>query len=221
MSINIINFFVVTITFASTLFSETTFLLVRHGQTDWNKEEITQGWSDIPLNETGRIQARATAKQLFQNYPSISAIYSSDLSRAFETAQETGKLFNLGVRQRKDLRVLYLGISEGMPHDVKEALCKDRRREIKERYSSRKERWNHSPIEGEETLNSLSERCIKELTRIANECPDQTVAVFCHHGPITILMAEILDREASDVPSVKNGQIVIVSFDQGRFKLDI
>jgi probable phosphoglycerate mutase len=62
----------------------TTILLVRHGQTDWNLAHRWQGHVDIPLNETGRRQARLLARRL-ETLP-IKAIYTSDLIRASETA---------------------------------------------------------------------------------------------------------------------------------------
>ena len=70
----------------------TTLLLVRHGETDWNAARRIQGSSDIPLNDTGRAQARGTATGLAERmavlYGGVRPIVvSSDLSRAHETAQ--------------------------------------------------------------------------------------------------------------------------------------
>ena len=62
----------------------TTILLIRHGETAWNREKIFRGVADIPLNETGRAQARLVARALASR--SIAAGYASPLSRALETA---------------------------------------------------------------------------------------------------------------------------------------
>lgn len=69
----------------------TTLILVRHGETDWNRARRIQGATDIPLNDTGRAQAREAAAALRAELPSLApgapvAIASSDLSRARETA---------------------------------------------------------------------------------------------------------------------------------------
>jgi len=63
----------------------TTILLIRHGETAWNREKIFRGVYDIPLNENGRDQARQVARALKGR--EIHAAYSSPLSRAIETAQ--------------------------------------------------------------------------------------------------------------------------------------
>src|SRR5581483_12433051 len=73
----------------------TTLLLVRHGETDWNSERRWQGHADEPLNETGRAQAREVADELADR--SIDAVYSSDLSRARETAEIIAARLGLSV----------------------------------------------------------------------------------------------------------------------------
>ena len=60
-------------------------ILIRHGQTGWNKQERFRGWADIDLNDTGRRQAEAAARRVSQW--GVTAIYSSPLKRALATAQ--------------------------------------------------------------------------------------------------------------------------------------
>ena len=75
--------------------------IVRHGQTDWNVAKRCQGQTDIPLNDTGRAQARATAGEVAKI--KIERIISSDLSRARETAEIIGR--HIGVAVETDVRI--------------------------------------------------------------------------------------------------------------------
>ena len=89
----------------------TSIYLVRHGQTAWNKEEIFRGRSDIPLNETGLKEAELAGEYLKKK--EIHAIYSSPLSRAFQTAQKIGRLHNLEVRPLNGMIDMSFGGWEG------------------------------------------------------------------------------------------------------------
>ena len=75
----------------------TTLTLIRHGQTDWNKANLMQGVTDIPLNDTGREQARTTGRKLAEMGLDFTVLVSSPLSRAHETAQLVGEHFDLQV----------------------------------------------------------------------------------------------------------------------------
>ena len=75
---------------------------MRHGQTDWNVKHRSQGWNDIPLNETGVEQAKNTASKLAGI--DIETIYSSDLKRAKKTADIISAKLDLPVHYTKRLR---------------------------------------------------------------------------------------------------------------------
>lgn len=85
--------------------------LVRHGQTDWNVEHRTQGQTNIPLNDTGRKQAQILADEIA--HLKIDKIISSDLSRAFETAQIINKTINVPLIKDARLREFNYGDLEG------------------------------------------------------------------------------------------------------------
>jgi probable phosphoglycerate mutase len=86
-------------------------LLWRHGQTDWNMVNRFQGHSDIPLNDVGRYQVQHAAEILAGMNPT--AIISSDLGRAYETAQALSKLVGLTVSKHENLRETNGGLWEG------------------------------------------------------------------------------------------------------------
>ena len=77
----------------------TRIIFLRHGQTDWNKANLMQGITDIPLNDTGREQARTTGKKLADMGLEFTVLVSSPLSRAYETAQLVGEHFDLQVHK--------------------------------------------------------------------------------------------------------------------------
>lgn len=89
----------------------TTFYIVRHGETDWNKEGRAQGQTDIPLNETGKLQAKNIAQEL--KHITFYHAYSSDLLRAKHTAETIALEHTLTVVTTKLLRERNFGEYEG------------------------------------------------------------------------------------------------------------
>ena len=118
--------------------------LVRHGETQWNKEEVFRGRKDIPLNEAGRKQAKQ-AGAYFAGMP-VSRIVSSPLARARETAEAIGLATGAPVETAEAFIDINFGIWEGLPL-----------REVKERYPADFALWRASPeklrIAGGETLS--------------------------------------------------------------------
>jgi broad specificity phosphatase PhoE len=92
-------------------------LLARHGETDWNRERRWQGHADVALNDRGREQARALAQRLVGEH--FDAIYSSDLSRAHETARIIAEQLRMTVTTDPGLREIDVGSWSGLtPDDV-------------------------------------------------------------------------------------------------------
>jgi broad specificity phosphatase PhoE len=87
------------------------FWYLRHGETDWNAQGISQGNVDIPLNATGLAQARSAAERL-RNH-GIASIVASPLSRARVTAEIAGEALGLPVSLDADLREVAFGVQEG------------------------------------------------------------------------------------------------------------
>jgi probable phosphoglycerate mutase len=87
------------------------FWFLRHGETDWNRENRTQGSTDVPLNETGLAQAAAAAEQLRGR--DITAVFCSPLQRAHRTAMIVGDMLGLPVTVQEGLREAGFGAHEG------------------------------------------------------------------------------------------------------------
>lgn len=89
------------------------FWFLRHGETDWNAQGLSQGNVDVPLNPTGHVQARSAAERLRDR--GITTIVSSPLSRARVTAEIVGDALGLPVRIDDGLREVRFGVQEGQP----------------------------------------------------------------------------------------------------------
>jgi broad specificity phosphatase PhoE len=154
----------------------TTLLLVRHGETDWNAEGRLQGHTDRPLSEFGGRQTRRLADDLEDE--ELEAIYSSDLSRARETAEIVGERLGLPVVLDPDLREKDWGTWEGLT-----AVERDRVEFV-----------------GEST-EAHQERILRALQRISERHPGGRVLVVTHGGSMRRVQTEALGMA---LPVVEN-----------------
>jgi len=136
----------------------TTLLFVRHGETDWNAQRRWQGHADVPLNDRGRAQARELAESLAGER--IDAIYTSDLSRARDTAEAVGVRLGIDVVLDPDLREIDVGPIEGLTAQEASAY----------------EGWQGEPTD------SHAERVLSAVHRIGERHPDGRVLVVTHGG---------------------------------------
>lgn len=143
-----------------------TLVLWRHGQTAYNAQQRFQGQTDIPLNDIGRDQAALAARYLAALEPD--AIFSSDLSRAVETASTLARLTGLSVKLDPDLRERGGGSWEGLTNP-----------QIRERYPEAYASW--LPPDGEPVAEVI-DRASGALCRIADAMPGGSLAVVTGHG---------------------------------------
>ncbi len=152
--------------------SAITLVLWRHGQTRFNAERRFQGQLDIPLNELGHDQAARAARHLAALRPV--AIYSSDLSRATQTAAALARLTGLSVKPDPDLRERAGGDWEGKS-DV----------ELRANYPDYVT-WTTAPSAwsppGGESGAQVADRASAALVRIADAAPGGSVTVIVAHG---------------------------------------
>ena len=147
-------------------------ILVRHGQTEWNRVERFRGQVDIPLNETGLDQAAATGLRIAQEWQP-SAIYSSPLSRAVETAQAIAQHHNLTTHICSDLTDIHYGKWQGLTLD-----------EVQKRWSEALHGWYNSPhtavIPDGETLVDLRRRAMKTVCELSDSHCGDTIVLVGH-----------------------------------------
>ena len=141
--------------------TETILGLLRHGQTDWNIDLRLQGSTDIPLNDTGRTQARLAASSL--NLEDWDVILASPLSRAKDTADIVALELGMNVVIVPELIERSFGVAEGLDHA-----------------SWRKLYESHQVIEGLESLEDLRTRTVQLLDLIANEYSGKRVLAVSH-----------------------------------------
>ncbi|WP_421084379.1 histidine phosphatase family protein [Rothia nasimurium] len=153
-------------------------MLIRHGQTDWNKARLMQGSSDIPLNDTGRAQAHATAAALRAAGHEYDVVVSSPLSRAKETADIIAAAYGLTVHTTYD-DLIERGYGEAEGLDISE----EARRAPDAFYA------------GVESERSVYLRGIKVLRQIARDYPGQRVIVVSHGSLIRRALSATHGRE--------------------------
>ena len=151
----------------------TRFCVVRHGETAWNAEHRVQGQLDVPLNERGLTQARAASKVLGRE--KFDAIYSSDLSRARQTAQPVLDFLSLKIILETELRERHYGIFERLTY----AEVKTRYPEDYARFEAREPDY---AFRTGESLKDFSARSIAVVSKIVQSHLDESILVFTHGG---------------------------------------
>jgi len=156
----------------------TRIIAIRHGETTWNVDTRIQGRLDIPLNATGRLQATRMALAL-KDEP-VTAVYASDLARAWETAQYLGRAHGLPITPEVGLRERGFGDFEGKTFAEIEALLPDQ-----------SQRWRKRDPEfapaGGESLTALNERVVEAAERLAARHPGELIALVGHGGVMDVL----------------------------------
>lgn len=156
----------------------TRIIAIRHGETTWNVDTRIQGHLDIPLSANGRWQAERLAEALQDE--ALTAIYASDLTRAWETAQYVGRAKGLPVTKEIGLRERGFGDFEGKTFA-----------EIEVQLPEQSMRWrkrdpDFSPAGGE-SLIDLRSRVVAGAERLAAQHPGELIALVAHGGVMDVL----------------------------------
>lgn len=190
----------------------TTIVLIRHGETDWNREHRFQGHADVPLNEEGRRQARELADRL--RGEAYAAAYSSPLRRAHETARILAAELSVEVEPRDRLKEVDVGSWSGLTTS-----------EVENRYPEGFRRWADDRSGGwtdGETYDELGRRVVADLLAIAEQHPGERVLAVTHGGAIRAVLAAIaglsFESSRTDVAFVENCAVVELAVREGKLE---
>ena len=156
----------------------TRLVVIRHGQTAWNAAWRLQGQTDIPLDALGRQQAGRLADAL--RHEGLTAVVSSDLARALDTARALAGPLGLPVQVEPGLRERHFGMLEGQV-----------RGDIAQRWPELARRWHAREPDfappGAETLTDFNQRCLAAVRRLAADHAGGAVALVSHGGVLDCL----------------------------------
>ena len=156
----------------------TRLIAVRHGETAWNVDTRIQGQIDIGLNATGLWQAQRASQALADE--GIGVIYASDLSRAWQTAEEIARPHGLAVQPEPRLRERAFGHLEGMSFaEIEATLPEDAKRW--------RERDPEFEPEGGESLLTFRDRITQVASELAARHPGELVTLVAHGGVMDVL----------------------------------
>ena len=195
--------------------SECRLIVVRHGETEWNREGRIQGYyADSPLTGHGRAQAEAVAVRLARE--GIDRIYCSDLGRTCETAAPIARATGVDVVRDPELRERSYGILEGRTF----AEIATEYPEMYERIRSRDPEY---AVERGESAVQFSARIVAAMERIAAASPGKRVAVVTHGGVVGTLYrhAKAIPLDAPRTYSLTNASCSHFRYGAGRWEIDL
>jgi broad specificity phosphatase PhoE len=166
----------------------TSIYLVRHGRTAWNKEEIFRGRTDISLDETGLREAEGAGEYLKEL--KLTAIYSSPLTRARQTAEKIAAFHQIEVKPLPGIVDMSFGNWEG--HSLKEIRDRD-----EERYRQWREQPHLLKIPGGESLEEVRKRSMAALEEVTRWHPDEIVVLVSHRVINKVLVCGVLGIDNS------------------------
>jgi len=192
----------------------TTFLMIRHGQSQANLDACFAGHLNIPLTPLGERQASLTAAYVAGKYH-VDAIYASDLLRAYNTAVPLGEKLGLDVIPQENLREISAGEWEGAPFARLDA-------EDSEAWRIWREDVGRAVCPGGESAAQLQQRILGALRAIAAENDGKTVVIATHATPVRTVQchaAGLPIERLREIPWVPNASVTVIEYEDGCFRL--
>ena len=183
----------------------TTILLVRHGETAWNRGKVFRGTHDIPLNDNGRNQAQLTSNALRSR--KIDVAYTSPLSRAAETAEIVLKPHRIEAASHRGLLDFNYGDWTGQ----KDA-------DVAKQWPEEHAEWSARPhslrVPGGDTLKEVFDRAFEAMEEIARRHDGQSVALFAHRVVNKLLVIGALGLSLDRFPFIIQGNCCVNEFER-------
>jgi len=193
---------------------ETRLIVIRHGETEWNREKRMQGTTDTQLSDVGLSQAQALGRRLAAR--PFRALYSSDLSRARDTARAIAEHTGIEIVADPRLQERRFGIFEGLVA----AEIVSRYPEEHARFSSRDPDYE---VPGGESARSFTRRCLGCLAEIADRHRGGEVVVVTHGLVLDALYraANGLDHGAPRPLPLINASINLFGYAAGAWRMEL
>lgn len=196
----------------------TTVLLIRHGETGWNRERRIQGWAPVPLSDRGREQAQAVGEHVAERYD-VDRLVASDLDRTLETARHIADPLDVEIASDRAWRERHFGVYQGLLYEE----VFDRHPELD---------LTEVGVVGMELTPECGESMLDTYERVldgwhdllANAGADETVAVVTHGGPIYCVLSEVKGMDAIEAiagHSMRNCSVTEVEHDTATGELHL
>lgn len=190
----------------------TTVILIRHGESEANREDIFAGHLNVDLMPKGVEQAQKTAQYIVENY-TVDKIYASDLKRAYKTGKTLADKLGMEIIADKRFREIDAGEWDGIKFN-----------ELGDKYAEEFRIWRddiaNAKCTGGESVEDLRKRVFGVATEVAENNDGKTVVIATHATPIRVMQTYVQMgslEKMNDIPWVSNASVSVFEYDNGKW----
>lgn len=190
----------------------TTVILIRHGESEANREDIFAGHLNVDLMPKGVEQAQKTAQYIVENY-TVDKIYASDLKRAYKTGKTLADKLGMEIIADKRFREIDAGEWDGIKFN-----------ELGDKYAEDFRIWRddiaNAKCTGGESVEDLRKRVFGAATEVAENNDGKTVVIATHATPIRVMQTYVQMgslEKMNDIPWVSNASVSVFEYDNGKW----
>ena len=190
----------------------TTVILIRHGESEANREDIFAGHLNVDLMPKGVEQAQKTAQYIVENY-TVDKIYASDLKRAYKTGKTLADKLGMEIIADKRFREIDAGEWDGIKFN-----------ELGDKYAEDFRIWRddiaNAKCTGGESVEDLRKRVFCAATEVAENNDGKTVVIATHATPIRVMQTYVQMgslEKMNDIPWVSNASVSVFEYDNGKW----